>query len=150
MVSEGDQHVAEAAVRKVLQSPPLRQLFGIDLVSVAPGRVVLALDRRPEFGHQPGWFQGTITSALAEYTAALSGRTMATDRDTMTLQQSIHFTGQARGDRLEAEGRVITAGRRISTTAADVYVLRDGERHLCATMTMTVIHVEYRAPEKGQ
>lgn len=137
-------------MRQVFQSPPLRQLFGMDLVSVAPGRVVLGLDHRSEFGHQPGWFQGTVTSAIAEYAAALSGRTMATDRDTMTLQQSIHFTGQARGDRLEAEGRVITAGRRISTTAADVYSLRDGERSLCATMTMTVIHVEHRTRDEHQ
>ncbi|MDF8335276.1 PaaI family thioesterase [Novosphingobium cyanobacteriorum] len=150
MASRLDQDAAEATVRQVMESPPLRQLFGIDLVSVEPGRVVLGLDRRPEFGHQPGWFQGTVTSALAEYTASLSGRTMAPERDSMTLQQSIHFTGQARGDRLEAVGRVITAGRRISTTAADVYVLRDGERHLCATMTMTVIHVEHRVPENGQ
>ncbi|MDO7836330.1 PaaI family thioesterase [Sphingobium sp. HBC34] len=131
-------------MRKMMARPHIRVLFGMDMVDYQVGKVTLGIDHRPELGHAPGWFQGTVTSALAECAAALSGVTVAVDKDTMTLQQSIYFTGPARGTRLIAEGRVVTQGRRISTTAADIFVLRDDERHLCATMTMTVIHTELK------
>nr|WP_276509823.1 PaaI family thioesterase [Novosphingobium taihuense] len=120
--------------------PHIRDLFRFDLVGFEVGSVTLGLDHRPELGHAPGWFQGTVTTAIAECAAAMSGATTAPDKDSLTLQQTIHFVGAARGDRLIAEGRVIARGRTISTTAADVYVMRDGARHLCGTLTMTMNH----------
>lgn len=140
-----DQPDAVAALmRKLMDRPHIRDLFRMDLVDWSVGRVTLGLNLRPELGHAPGWFQGTVTTAIAECAAALSGATTAPERDSLTLQQTIHFTGPARGDRLVAQGRVITAGRRISTTAADVYVLRDGEQHACAMLTMTMTHLEVK------
>lgn len=130
---------------KLMARPHVRDLFRMDLVDHAVGRVTLGLDHRPELGHVPGWFQGTVTTAIAECAAAMSGATTAPEKDSLTLQQSVHFTGAARGERLIAEGRVVAQGRRISTAAADVYVVRDGERHLCATLTMTMTHVEMKA-----
>ncbi|HEY6868680.1 MAG TPA: hypothetical protein VI199_02885, partial [Novosphingobium sp.] len=97
---------AQAALAEVMQTlmnrPHVRDLYGMELVSAQVGQVTLALGHRPELGHLPGWFQGTVTSALAETAAAMSGVTIAPGGDTMTLQQSIHFTGSARGDRLVA------------------------------------------------
>lgn len=135
----------DALIQKLRARPYVRDLFGMDLVRWSVGEVVLGLAHRRELGHVPGWFHGTVTSAVAESAAGMSGCTLWPEKDTMTLQQSISFTGPARGQRLIAEGRVVTGGRRISTTAADVFVERDGDRHLCATMTMTMIHAEFRA-----
>ncbi len=127
-------------LRAPLSSPCVAGLFGVHLVAWGEGTVTLAIDNRPELGHMPGWFQGAITSAIAEYAAALSGMTIAPERPGATLQQNIHFTGPARGSRLIATGRVLSAGHTISTTAAEVSVERDGALYHCATMTMTLAH----------
>lgn len=144
MVTEGvaEEQPLDRLMRKVMARPHIRDLFRIGLADYTLGGVTLALDHRPEFGHAPGSIQGTPTTAIAECAAAMSGATTAPEKDSLTLQRSIHFTSSARGERLIAEGRVVTAGRWISTTPAEVYVMRDGERHLCATLTMTMTHLE--------
>lgn len=127
-------------VEEAMQAPCIRDLFGIALVECSPGAVTLALDHRPELGHLPGWFQGAITTAIAEYAAGLSALTLAPGRNSATLQQNIHFTGSARGQRLVARGLVIASSRTFSTIEARVEVERDGTPYPCATMTMTVGH----------
>jgi acyl-coenzyme A thioesterase PaaI-like protein len=137
---EGRDAKIEAVLANMMGRPCIRDLFGIELVSWEAGAVTLDLVQRPALGHAPGWFQGAVTTAIAEYAASFSGVTLAPDKDSMTLQQNIHFTGPARGNRLIAEGRVLRAGRTISTTAAEVFVEWDGERFPCATLTMTLSH----------
>lgn len=134
----------ESDLAEIMSRPCVRDLFGMKLLTWQPGAVTLGLDARPELGHLSGWFQGAVTSAIAEYAASLSGITLAPGKDSMTLQQDIHFTGAARGERLIAEGRVLSAGRTISTTAAEVFVERDGARFPCATLTMTLSHRDRR------
>jgi len=131
---------AAAFVARALARPYARDLFGIELVSVAPGAVTLALPHRVQFEHAPGLFQGTITSALAELAASYSAATASDPAfDHMTVQQSIHFLGAARGCRLVAEGRVVRSGRSTSVSMADVFAEDGGRRH-CAMMTMTMRH----------
>lgn len=136
-VAEGQR--LDRLMRKLMARPHIRDLFRIGLVDYTVGGVALALDPRPEIGHAPGSFQGTLTTGIAECAAAMSGATTAPETDSLTLQQSIHFTSSARGERLIAEGRVVTAAWWISTR---LYAMRDGERHLCATLTMTMTHLE--------
>lgn len=135
---------APSYLRTAMTSPCIRDLFGINLLGWGEGTVTLAVDSRPELGHMPGWFQGAIISAIAEYAAVLSGMTSAPDQSAATLQQNIHFTGPARGDRLVATGRLLSGGRTISTATAEVNVERDGGLHPCAMLTMTLAH---RAPK---
>jgi acyl-coenzyme A thioesterase PaaI-like protein len=130
-----------------IDSACLRDLFGIVLLAWDTGTVTLGLDHRPEMGHMPGWFQGAVTSAIAEYAAALSGMTIAPDLPAATIQQNIHFTGPARGTRLIATGRILSSGRTISTTGAQVEVERDGALHPCASLTMTLAHQTPRPPQ---
>lgn len=131
---------APSYLRAAMASPCIGDLFGIRLLDWDEGTVTLALDNRPELGHMAGWFQGAVTSAIAEYAAVLSGMTFAPDQPAATLQQNIHFTGPARGTRLIATGRLLSGGRTVSTTGAEVSVERDGGLHPCATMTMTMAH----------
>lgn len=120
---------------------PVVRFLGIALDALEPGRVTLRLESRQELGHAPGWFQGTITSALAEFAAAWSGASlMPASWTNLTLDQTIKFVGAARGGRLIARGSVVKPGRSISTTMAEVFVQREGEEHLCAIMLQTNRH----------
>ena len=137
----------EKHVRGLMEgSPVIRDLLRFELVSVEPGQVTFAIDYRTELSYMEGAFQGTVTTALAEFAGAFSCLTLVPlDWPSMTLEQSIHFTGPAVGDRLVAEGKVISPGRTASMAQVEVYAESDGKRQLCAVMTQTNRHI---APRK--
>src|SRR5512139_2592124 len=84
----------------------VRDFFGIRVQQLDEAAVTLSLEHRAELGHSPGWFQGTIVTAIGELAAAWAGLTLIpANWDNMTLTQTINFTGPARGDRLIARGR---------------------------------------------
>jgi uncharacterized protein (TIGR00369 family) len=125
-------------VRARLDKPLTRDFFGIEVVSIEPGKVQLGLDVRPELGHAPGWFQGSITTAIAEFAGGLAAISLvAPDWDILTLDQTIKFVGPARGQRLVARAEVIRPGKTITTCHCEVYVIEDGIERLCAVMLQT-------------
>ncbi len=134
-----------AAQVATLLTRPYARFFGIRAVDILPGAVTLTLAHRPDFEHAPGFFQGSIITALAELAASWSAATAAGD-DAMhlVLEQSIRFIGPARGERLIAAGRTIRSGRSISVAAADVFVEQDGRRELCALLSLTMRHTPRR------
>lgn len=135
---------AEAWVRAALARPYARALYGIDLESVRPGAVVLSLIHRSVFEHAPGFFQGSITSALAELAASYSAATASKAQwQHRAVRQEIDFTGSARGERLIAVGQVTEIGNEVSFARAEVFAEFAGDRSLCALMMLTMRH---RAP----
>lgn len=139
---------ADPAFRDRMQArfhTPIIRFLGIGIDAVEPGHVTLTLDCRPELGHAPGWFQGSMTTAIAEFAAAWSAGTLIpADWSSLTLDQTIKFVGAAEGDRLIARGSVIKPGRSITTCMAEVFARRDGEEHLCAVMLQTNRHAPGR------
>jgi acyl-coenzyme A thioesterase PaaI-like protein len=139
-VDDAPGRVAQSLAR------PYARFFGFELVSAEPGAVTLALAHRPDFEHAPSFFHGTVTTAIAELAASYSAMTGSqVDWTHLVLEQSIHFLGAAWGDQLVGVGRVIRPGRAISFAASDVFVERDGERHLCAKLSLTMRHVRPEA-----
>jgi uncharacterized protein (TIGR00369 family) len=131
----------EADVRRRFAASPVCAFFGFEVVEVAPGAITLALPQRPEFGHAAGFFQATIIGAIADYAGSYAAYTLiAPEWSRVTLDYTLKFLAPARGDRLIGKGRVLSAGRTLSTCAADVFVERDGTEHLCATALVTVRH----------
>lgn len=125
-------------VEKTLALPLLADFFRIRPVQIEAGAVHLMLDHRPELGQAPGWFQGTIVTAIAEFAAAMSASSLRPEGwDNLTLTQTINFIGPARGERLIARGQALNDGRTIVNSTADIFVCRDGAEHLCATMLQT-------------
>lgn len=125
-------------ISAMLARPITRDFYQMRAERIEPGEVVLVIDSRPELGHQPGWFQGTITTAIAELAGAFATLSMVPeDWETMTINQTIHFTGPARGEQLLAVGTVDKAGKTISAVRVQVFVVREGERFACASMLQT-------------
>ena len=127
-----------ARIRQRMQAPIVRDFFRVEEVLIAPGEVHLGIDVRPELGHAPGWFQGSVTTAIAEFAAGLAGLTLlAANYDLMTLDQTISFVGPARGERLVAKGRVVKPGKGITVCQCEVYAVEGGRERLCGIMMQT-------------
>ncbi len=132
-----DPHWQER-VRSYADFPVFGSFFQVQPLELHPGIASAGLDYRKELSFRDGWFQGAITSAMAEIVAVWACATMAQpDHIVMSLEQAVKFVGPANGDRLFAEGRLISGGRSIMYAQADVFVLSQSDRRLCATMTTT-------------
>lgn len=115
--------------------PINRELWRFEITKFGKSGVDLYVDHRPELGHIPGWFQGTVITAIAEYAGALSGiASLPAGRMSATVDQHIKFIGQARGEKLIARGHVIKPSLTLIACEADVFVEREGKEHLIAKM----------------
>lgn len=137
-----------AVVTEGVRNSAVVQFFGFELAAVEAGHVALTLAHRPCLGHLPGYFQGAIMAAIAEYSGAWSCYTLEPPGwNHIMLDLNIKFLGRAQGTHLIGRGRVLAAGRTLSTGTSDVFVLRDGVEHHVAAAMMTISHAP---PAKGR
>lgn len=130
-------------VRASLASQPLmNRVFGAEALSIAPGRVELALDVRPELLQPHGNVHGVVASALADSAAGYAAQTLLVEgADVVTVEYKINFLAPGVGQRIRAVGTVLRAGRTLQVCAADVYAEQDGDARLFAHMVATMMAV---------
>ena len=129
-----------SAVRASFVRQGMMATLGAELVSVEPGRTCIAALITEATGQQHGYAHAglawTIGNSTAGY-AALSLR--AEGEDVLTVEMKINLIAPAAGRRLIAEGRVLSAGRRLLTVASDIHAeAADGTRRHVAIMLRTM------------
>ena len=125
----------DAMLRGDVTPPPVAELLGLRLVSVADGEVVFELDVRPEHANPMGTIQGGVICALADAAMGLAYASRLEDGESFTtLELKTNYLRQVRDGTLVATGRVVHAGRTIGLTSCDVV---DGEGRKVAHATST-------------
>lgn len=136
----------EAVTRARLANSVVARHFGFDVEEVGAGAIVLRLDGRPEYGHRPGYFQGAIIAAMADYAGSFAAYTLTgRDWNLLTLDLALKYLAPAKGEALIGRGRMLSAGKTLSTTQTDIFVRTQCEEHLCATALVSVRHTPPRA-----
>lgn len=120
----------------------LRQM-GVEIVSVAPGEVVLALPYSERVTQQQGGFHGGAMGTLADVAGGYAALTVAPEgMEVTTVEYKINFLTAFQGGRLLATGRVVKAGKRLIVTTAHVsHEADDGRLSDCAVMQQTLVPV---------
>jgi len=111
----------ESMVRGDTPPPPAATLLGMRLESYAPGEALVALDATAAHGNPMGTVQGGILAAVAD--AAMGWAfmtTLAEGESYTTLEVKVNFLRPVWAGRLEARGRVKSAGRTVSLVECDV------------------------------
>ena len=123
----------------------LMGLIGGRLTRVDPGAVDIELPFSPEISQQHGFFHGGAIASIADSAGGYAALTLFESTDAvLTVEFKVNFCAPAKGDRLEAQGRVIKPGRTLTLTDIEVYA-HDGERRtLCAKMQQTMMRLEGR------
>lgn len=130
------------AVQNYHDRTPLHRLLGMELLEIAPGRVVVAMDRREEFTQQNGFLHAGILISLADAAGGMAAWTLI-EKDSNLLSVQISTSLQEAADcaRVMAEGIVVKAGRRLMVCETTVY--RDGDEKktplIRATVTLMVL-----------
>jgi uncharacterized protein (TIGR00369 family) len=116
--------------------------IGASLGSVEPGAVDVILPFRDDLTQQDGFLHAGIVAAVADSACGYAANTLmpATAR-VLSIEFKLNLLAPAVGERFEARGRVIRAGRTVTVCQADVLAITGKSEKLIATMTGTMMSI---------
>jgi uncharacterized protein (TIGR00369 family) len=137
-----------AAIRSTLESQGFTRLVGAEVVSVEPGVVVMAVNRRPELLQQNGLFHGGVLAYLIDNATTAAAGTMIdrATRSVITGEYKINLIAPSTGDRLTCRAEVVKAGRTLTVVEAKVFCRIDGTEKLVAVALATIVNLDTKTP----
>ena len=115
-----------------LPTSPIRAWLGITLLEQRVGFVRLGYTQSPSHFNYSGILHGGILMTLLDEAGGIAGSMTEVPgeiRRSVTVDLSVHFTGQAEDAALQATGEVVRAGRNLYFARSEV---RDGVGNLLA------------------
>lgn len=129
-------------IRDSFNRQGLMRHLGAVMHDIRAGQITLHLPFRPELTQQHGYFHAGGTSAIADTAGGYAGLTMFNAGDeVLTVEFKLNLINPAKGDLLEAIGRVIKPGRTLTICHLDVWAHASGTRRHVATGMQTLIRV---------
>jgi uncharacterized protein (TIGR00369 family) len=102
--------------------PPVAELLGLGIVSVEPGRVVMAMHVKPQHANPMGTLHGGILCDLADAAMGMSYASSLAEGETFTtLELKINFLKPVWTGRLTAEGRLVKGGHTVGLVECDIH-----------------------------
>lgn len=130
----------EARTRASFARQGLMAHLGAGMTQVRAGLVTLRLPFRAELTQQHGFFHAGGTSAIADSAGGYAGFTLFPEGSSvLTVEFKLNLIAPARGDYLEATGRVIKSGRTLTICQLDVWGVSGEDRKHVATGMQTLI-----------
>lgn len=145
MVRDEEFAPIETKIRENVGRQGFMSLVGAEIVELAPGRCVLAVDRRAELLQQHGYFHGGVTAFLVDNATTIAAAA-ANGHAALTAEYKLNFLSPAVGERLVCRAQVIKAGRQLSIVAADVFCGSKGPEKRTATALATIAMLSDLSP----
>jgi uncharacterized protein (TIGR00369 family) len=121
--------------RGELPPPPVAALIGFGIVSVEPGRAVMAMQAGPQHANPMGTLHGGILCDLADAAMGMAYAASLNEGESFTtLELKINFLRPVWKGRLTATGRVVQGGQTVGLVECDVH---DAEDRLVARASST-------------
>ncbi len=137
-----DPAALRARIQNNFDRSGLMRHLGARLGDVAPGRVHVHLPYGPDLTQHLGYFHAGATTSIADAAGGFAAMTQAQPGHTvLSVEFKINMLAPARGESLEAVGRIIRAGRTLAIVQVDVYALSAGEKTPVALMQQTLMNV---------
>ena len=123
----------------IMELPGFPKSSGMYLVSAEPGKVTMALKKRPELTQFFGHFHGGVITALADHAAgACATSSMPDGKLAVTVEIKVNFLSPADGDEIVARAETIQAGSTIAVVKVEVVSHKAGTARMCAFATATM------------
>lgn len=122
---------------------------GMRIVAAEPGKVSLALSKRPELTQFFGHFHGGVITGLADQAAGAAVSTaLPKGRIAVTVEIKVNFLGPADGEEIIACAEAIQVGGTIGVAKVEVISQDKGAKGVCAFGVATMRAVELQAPTR--
>ena len=134
-------------IARVMELPGFSKTSGMRLVSAEPGKVTLALARRPELTQFFGNFHGGVITALADQAAGAAITSMLPEgKIAVTIEIKVNFMAPANGEEIMARAEAMQAGGTIGVAKIEVISQDKGVERICAFATATMRAVDIPKP----
>jgi uncharacterized protein (TIGR00369 family) len=139
-------------VRESFDMQGLMRHLGAAIVGIGVGEVRIRMPFRPELTQQNGFFHAGGTSAIADTSGGYAGLTVfPAGSAVLTVEFKINLIAPAKGDALQAVGRVIKAGRTLTICQLEVFAEQAQGLKLVAVGQQTLICLrDGIAPEEAR
>jgi uncharacterized protein (TIGR00369 family) len=128
-----------ALLQRVMDLPGFAKSSGMRVVVAEPGKVTMALTKRPELTQFFGHFHGGVIAGLADHAAGAASTTAMPDgKLAVSVEIKINFLAPADGDEIIARAETIQAGGTIGVVKVEVVSQKAGSERLCAFATATM------------
>ena len=136
-------HTQDTNVRDSFARQTMMTTLGARLVDLSNGRCVISAPIAAHLLQQQGAAHAAVAFALGDSAAGYAAlSTMAAGAEVMTVEMKINLLSPAVGERLEAVGEVVRAGRRLCVVKAEVFAVTGASRKSVALLQGTMIPVE--------
>ncbi|CAN5574293.1 PaaI family thioesterase [soil metagenome] len=118
-----EQNFEERKLRamKMVNELPFSKLIGMQMVEMSHGEAVIEIDMRDDLRHPGGILHGGVTATLIDTAMAFAIRShLDDDVMTATIDLTVHYLRPHIAGKITCTSRVVKAGKRIFTVAADV------------------------------
>jgi uncharacterized protein (TIGR00369 family) len=123
----------------IMDLPGFPKSAGIRLVAAEPGKVTMALTKKPELTQFFGHFHGGAITALADHAAGACATTsMPEGQLAVTVEIKVNFLTPADGEEIIARAETIQAGSTIAVVKVEVVSQKAGAERACAFATATM------------
>lgn len=117
----------------------MMRTFGVELLGVEPGEVVLGFGHDDRLTQQHGLVHGGVIGAVLDSACGWASLTlMPPGHAVLTVEYKINFLRPAEGTRFEGQGRVVKPGRTLSVADAVLVEVSAPDRPI-ATVTATLM-----------
>jgi uncharacterized protein (TIGR00369 family) len=121
-----------ALVRTINDSAEFNRWCGFEVVSCAPGTVVLAMPWRNEVGQYSGFLHAGVVGALIDTACGFAAATLVGPR-LLAAHFSVNCLRPASGQRFIARARVVKPGKQQVFTTCELFAVESGTEKLVAT-----------------
>lgn len=130
----------EERVRQSFARQGLMAHLGATLHQVRRGLVTIRLPYRPEFTQRHGFFHAGGISSIADSAGGYAGFTLFPENSSvLTVEFKVNLLNAAKGDFLEAIGRLIKSGKTLTICQLQVFAHTGAETVLVALGQQTLI-----------
>jgi uncharacterized protein (TIGR00369 family) len=128
-----------AQLKRIMDLLGFPKSAGMRLVAAEPGKVTMALAKRPELTQFFGHFHGGVVAGLADHAAgACATSSMPDGKLAVTIEIKVNFLSPAEGDEIIARAETIQAGSTIVVVKVEVVSKKAGAERTCAFATATM------------
>jgi uncharacterized protein (TIGR00369 family) len=121
----------------ILSQQPFSAMLNARLEAFAPGSVELSVPVAPALLQQHGFVHGGVLSYLADNALTFAGGSVL--GDSVTSEFKINYLRPAKdAEHLVAVATVVGSGKTQAVCRCDIFVVRGGERTLCAAAQGTI------------
>jgi uncharacterized protein (TIGR00369 family) len=137
-------------IRESFERQTIMATLGASLVSVEPGKAVIALPYAKHICQQHGYLHAGVVTTIVDSACGYAAFSLMPEGSAvLTVEFKVNLMSPAKGDRFLAIGRVVKPGRTLTVTQGEVIAVEEGRETVVAIITATMMRLEAKPGTVG-